>query len=83
MESILGFLIGIVILFILSKFLILPLRVIFRLMMNGFAGGVVLVLFNIIGGVFGLSIRISPLSALIAGIFGVPGVVGLLIWQIL
>lgn len=83
MESILSFLLGILVLFVLARFLILPLRVIFRLMLNGLAGGVVLVLFNIVGGVFGLSIQISPLNAIIAGIFGVPGVVGLLIWQML
>lgn len=81
--SILAFLFGLVLLYIIGLILVIPLRVIFKLIINAIIGGVILFIFNLIGGLFGLSIAINPLNAIIVGLLGVPGVVLLLILQVI
>ena len=81
--SILAFLFGLVLLYIIGLILVIPLRVIFKLIINAIIGGVILFIFNLIGGLFGLSIAINPLNAIIVVLLGVPGVVLLLILQVI
>lgn len=75
--------IGLLLLYILGLILVWPLKKIFKLIGNGILGGITLLLFNFIGGFFGLSIMINPLNAIIVGFLGVPGVILLLILQII
>ncbi|WP_138159822.1 pro-sigmaK processing inhibitor BofA family protein [Peptoniphilus catoniae] len=44
------------------------------LIFNIIGGGVLLYLFNLIGSKFGLVISITPVTAFLAGFFGVPAV---------
>lgn len=81
--NILAFLFGLVLLYIVGMLLVIPLKVIFKLIINGIIGGLILFLFNLIGGLFGLGIAINPLNAIIVGLLGVPGVVLLLILQVI
>lgn len=81
--NILAFLFGLVLLYIIGLILVIPIKVIFKLIVNGIIGGVILFLFNLIGGLFGLAIAINPLNAIIVGLLGVPGVVLLLILQVI
>lgn len=83
MGNILAYLIGLVILYIIGMILVIPIKVLIKLLINGIIGGVALILFNLIGGLFGLSIVVNPLNAIIVGILGVPGVILLLILQVL
>ena len=82
-NTIVAFAIGLLILWILCKILSFPVKVIGKLIVNALVGAVVLFLFNLIGGFFGLSIPINALSAIITGILGVPGVILLLIFQMI
>ena len=66
-------LIGIVIIYALIKIISLP----FWLLKNSIIGAVMLYIFNFIG-IF--TIKITFVHCLIAGVFGVPGIVGLLIY---
>lgn len=75
--------IGLLLLYILGIILVWPLKKILKLIANGVLGGITLLLFNFIGGVFGLNIIINPLNAIIVGFLGVPGVILLLILQII
>lgn len=75
--------IGLLLLYILGKILLWPMKKILKLIGNGILGGITLLLFNLIGGYFGLTLAISPLNAIIVGFLGVPGVILLLIIQIL
>lgn len=75
--------IGLLLLYILGKVLLWPMKKILKLIGNGILGGITLLLFNLIGGYFGLTLAISPLNAIIVGFLGVPGVILLLIIQIL
>lgn len=83
MNNILAYLIGLVILYIVGMLLVIPIKVLIKLLINGLIGGIILFVFNLIGGFFGLAIMINPLNAIIVGILGVPGVILLLILQML
>ena len=79
----LGFLVAVIVLFLILKILSLPLKIIIKLMLNALIGGVVLFLLNIVGARFGLIIDINWISTLLVGFFGVPGVILVLIFQFL
>lgn len=66
---------------LLVKVLSAPIRWIFKMLLNAVLGFVVLFLFNFFGDYIGLSIPITTVSALITGIFGVPGVIVLALLQ--
>jgi inhibitor of the pro-sigma K processing machinery len=72
---------GLLILFILAKVLKISLKIIWKLIINALIGAAILVLFNLVGGIFSFSIPITPLNALITGFLGVPGVILLIILQ--
>ncbi len=82
-SSIIAFIIGIIALYALSVLLVVPVKIIIRLVINGIMGGLILLLVNLVGGLFGLSIGINPVTSIIAGFLGVPGVVLLLIIQMI
>ena len=81
--TILAFVFGLFLLYIIGILLVIPIKIIFKLIVNGVIGGILLLLFNLIGGIFGLTLVINPLTAIIAGLLGIPGVILLLIIQIL
>lgn len=83
MSNILAYLIGLVILYIVGMLLVIPMKALIKLLINGVIGGVILLVFNLIGAYFGLSIVVNPLNAIIVGILGIPGVILLLALQIL
>ena len=69
--------------YVLIKLVSAPIKWIFKLLLNAVMGLVILFLLNIVGSLFGFSIEINLISALVAGIFGFPGVVALVILQML
>lgn len=45
-----------------------------RLLINGFLGGLLLLIFNVIGEKLGFAIPLNPITAVLAGFTGIPGV---------
>ena len=80
-EVIFAYIFGIMILFLVAKLLLIPIKIVWKLAVNAVIGGVTLLLINFIGGFFGLYIPINIITALTTGILGVPGVVMILILQ--
>ena len=80
---ILAWIIGILIVLAFGKALLLPLKVIARLAINGILGGVAILLINLIGTPLGFSISLNAVSALTAGILGLPGIILLVILKFL
>ncbi|MBU5592214.1 pro-sigmaK processing inhibitor BofA family protein [Clostridium sp. MSJ-4] len=80
-ESIFAFIIALILLFIVVKLFAWPLKILFKLVINGVLGAVLLFLVNFIGGSFGINVGINGVTALIAGFFGVPGVIFLVIFK--
>lgn len=84
MELFGGLLIGLLAVFalyIVLKLLAVSVPTIMKLVWNGVVGLVILFLFNLIGGNFGLALEMNVLNSLIAGVFGVPGIIILLLLQ--
>lgn len=74
---------GLALLYFTGWLLLAPLKFIMKFVVSGFLGVLLLVILNLIGGLFGIVIAINPLSALIAGYFGLPGIVLLLVLKLL
>lgn len=72
-------LLGIIVLVIVLKMISLPLRIIKSLVTNSILGAIMLFIVQIIA----TKVEITFLSALIAGFFGIPGVIGILVYTYL
>ena len=77
----LSFLVALIVLYIVLKIIAAPVKIIIKLIINAFVGGVVLFLINFVGASFGFVLNITWLTSLIVGIFGVPGVVLVILLQ--
>lgn len=80
---ILAWIVGVLIIIALGKAMLLPLKVIARLAINGILGGVAILIINFIGAPLGFTISLNPISALVAGILGLPGIILLVILKFL
>lgn len=80
-ESVFAFIIALILLFVIVKLFSWPLKILFKLVINGVFGALTLLLVNFIGGYFGITVGINAVTALIAGFFGVPGVIFLVIFK--
>ena len=76
--TIIAYIFGIVILYYLILSLIIPIRTLANFLGRVFIGGIFLFIVNIIIGYLGMRVAINPMTALISGYLGVPGV-GLLL----
>lgn len=72
---------GLILLYLVGWLLIIPLKHILKLIINGIIGGIVLVILNFFGKFIGIAIGINPITALVVGVLGVPGIILLLIVQ--
>jgi len=69
-------------LFLFGRIFILPIKSILKLVLNSILGGLIIYLINLIGGLFSFHIGLNYITAIIAGILGVPGVILLVILKI-
>lgn len=76
--EILFYVVGFLWLLLLLRFLRKPIRFIFRLCLNTFFGGVLLLLLNSFGTAAGLHLAVNPATALVTGILGLPGIAAML-----
>lgn len=67
--------------YIIGMLLVVPIKIVIKFIINGIIGAVVLFFLNIFGGFIGITIAINPITALIAGFLGIPGVLLLLFLQ--
>jgi len=75
--------IGILVLWLLCKILAWPIKIMWKLLVNALIGFAILLLFNMVGSMFGFTITITAFRALLVGVLGVPGVVLLAILEFL
>ena len=78
-EPVIGAAIGIIILALIMKLVALPLHLFWKFITNSIIGAIMLWACNL----FGANIPIDILRALIAGVFGIPGVIAILLYQYL
>ena len=66
-----------------GKILILPIKLIIKLIMNSILGGLIIVLINWIGTAFNLHIGLNIFTSLFVGILGIPGAILLIIFKLI
>lgn len=72
---IIAYIAGVLLLYVVGRLLLIPLRAIFQLIVNAVIGGAILLVVNLIGSFWGFGVGINPITALIAGLLGIPGVI--------
>ena len=77
-ECIAGVIIGVIVLAIIVNLLTLPFQLLFKLIINAIFGAAMLYFVNWTGII---TLKITLIHCLIAGFFGVPGVIGLIIYN--
>ena len=79
LNVIFAYLFGIVLILFIGKIFLMPLKLVFKLIYNGIIGGIMLYIINLIGSHFGFALALNPITALVAGFLGIPGVVLLIL----
>lgn len=74
-----GYGLGFFLLYLILRFLLVPLRIILRFLLNAALGGGLLFILNFLGASYGFYLPLNPLAALLVGFLGLPGFVLLLI----
>ncbi|QDR82893.1 pro-sigmaK processing inhibitor BofA family protein [Sporomusa termitida] len=73
---------GIILIYLIGRMFLMPIKLVFKLIYNGLVGGIMLWVVNLVGGYFGFTIGINAITALVAGFLGLPGVVLLILFKI-
>ncbi len=70
---------AVILLFLLGRALLVPVKMLLKLAANSIVGAVLLTAINFIGMNIGIVIPVNVVNALVVGVLGVPGVVTLLL----
>ena len=62
------------------KMLVIPARFMLKLLLNGAAGGALLVILNFFGGAIGITVPVNLITAFAAGALGLPGIAALVVY---
>ena len=73
---------AIILIFLVGKIFLWPLKLILKLAANSLIAGAAIVLINTVFAGMGIGIPLNIMNALVAGILGVPGLVMLLIFSL-
>lgn len=76
------FLIAVACLYIIGRIFAWPIKILGKLALNAVLGVILLIVVNFIGQYFNFYIAINEATALIAGFFGVPGIIFLIIYKV-
>jgi len=74
---------SIIFLFIFGKVFLVPLKSIFKLMLNSILGGLLIYIINIVGMLFNFHIGINIVTSILIGVLGVPGAILLVVIKLL
>jgi len=81
LNVVIAYVFGLILLYLVGWVLLVPIKMILKLIYNGILGGITLIVINFIGGFIGIHIGVNPITALTAGVLGIPGVILLLALQ--
>ena len=82
-NNIIAFVACLFFLFIIGKIFIVPLKTIFKFILNSFIGGLIIYLINFIGGYFGFHIGLNIITSVFVGVLGIPGAVVVILIKLL
>ena len=72
------YIVGLILILFVVQLFELP----FQLVWNGLVGAAMLWLINLVGGLVGFGLKITVIKALIAGFFGIPGALAIILFEI-
>lgn len=78
-NNIIAFIACIFFLFIFGKIFIVPLKTIFKLVINSVLGGLVIFIINLIGSFWGFHIGLNFITSVFIGLLGIPGAIVIVI----
>lgn len=70
-------------LFIIGKIFIIPLKIIFKFIINSVLGAVIILFINFIGGFLGFHIGLNLITSIFVGILGIPGAIVIVLIKLL
>ncbi len=73
--SILAYIAGLLLILLFCRIFTKPLKWLFKALLNGIIGGLILGAVNFFGGFAGITLIINPLSAMLVGLLGIPGLI--------
>lgn len=71
---------GVLFIFFFGKLLLVPIKKLLKLLINSLLGGVCLLLINAVGAGIGIMVPVNIVTAMAAGILGLPGVICMIIF---
>lgn len=77
-----GYVLGVLIICISARIFFVPLKIILRLMLNSALAVGILFMINLASPLINIYIGVNPVSALVVGILGIPGLCALMLLQI-
>lgn len=80
---ILAYAVGIILLFVLGRLLVVPLKILLRLLYNSLLGAIAILLVNYIGGLVGFHIAFNIYTAFIVGTLGIPGFILIVVLKLI
>lgn len=83
MNNIIAFIACLFFLFIIGKVFIVPLKTIFKFILNSIIGGIIIFIINFIGGVFNFHIGLNLITSIFVGILGIPGAIVVVLIKLL
>jgi len=78
-----GYILGILIILVIAGVCLKPVKFIIRVFLNSVLGGALIWIINFLGAGFGVHIGLNPVTSVAVGALGVPGVIIILILQII
>jgi len=81
-STVVGFSLGLLIIFVLGKIFLKPIRFILKLIFNSILGGVLIFIINLFGNFLGFHIGLNAVTSVAVGLLGIPAVIIMLILQI-
>ena len=82
-NTIIIFLGCIIAIILFGKMLILPIKLIIKLILNSLLGGLIITIINCVGVGFNLHIGLNIFTSIFVGILGIPGAILLLIFKLI
>lgn len=70
-------------LFIFGRIFIVPIKIIFKLIINSILGGLIIFIINFIGSFLNFHIGLNLITSIFVGILGIPGAIVIVILKLL
>ncbi|MCI5721268.1 MAG: pro-sigmaK processing inhibitor BofA family protein [Firmicutes bacterium] len=72
-----------ILIFLFGRALLVPLKIILKLILSSVIGAILIVVINIAGAGFGIAVPVNVITAVTVGVLGIPGAVMLVVLALL